>query len=49
MEDVALSERDERYSHMRLVVTLKDRKHLADVIRKLRGIKTVVRVMRKKV
>lgn len=49
IEDVALSERDERYSHMRLVVTLKDRKHLADVIRKLRGIKTVVRVMRKKV
>ena len=48
IEDVVLSERDERYSHMRLVVALKDRKHLADVIRKLRGIKTVVRVMRKK-
>ena len=48
IEDVVLSERDERYSHMRLVVALKDRKHLADLIRRLRRIKTVVRVMRKK-
>lgn len=48
IEDVELSERDERYSHMRLVVALKDRKHLADLIRKLRAIKTVVRVMRRK-
>jgi GTP pyrophosphokinase len=48
IEDVEFSERDDRHSHMRLVVTLKDRKHLADLIRKLRAIKTVVRVMRKK-
>ena len=48
IEDVVLSERDEKYAHMRLIVALKDRKHLADLIRKLRRIKTVVRVMRKK-
>jgi (p)ppGpp synthase/HD superfamily hydrolase len=48
IEEVELSERDERHSHMRLVVALKDRKHLAALIRKLRAIKTVARVMRKK-
>ena len=48
IEDVEFSERDERYSHMRLVVALKNRKHLADLIRRLRAIKTVARVMRKK-
>jgi len=49
IEEVELSERDERYSHMRLVVAVKDRKHLADLIRRVRSIKTVVRIMRKKV
>jgi len=48
IEEVETSERDERSSIMRLVVALKDRKHLADLIRKLRAIKTVARVMRKK-
>ncbi len=48
IEEVELSERDERHSHMRVVVALKNRKHLADLIRKLRAIKTVARVMRKK-
>ncbi len=48
IEEVELNERDERHSHMRVVVALKDRKHLADLIRKIRAIDTVVRVMRKK-
>lgn len=48
IEEVEINERDERNSLMRLVVALKDRKHLADLIRKLRAIKTVARVMRKK-
>lgn len=48
IEEVETIERDERNSLMRLVVSLKDRKHLADLIRKLRAIKTVARVMRKK-
>jgi GTP diphosphokinase / guanosine-3',5'-bis(diphosphate) 3'-diphosphatase len=48
IEGVELSERDEDYSRMRLVVSVRDRKHLADVIRVLRNIKTVVRVTRKR-
>lgn len=48
IEEVEFSERDERHSHMRLLVALKDRTHLAQLIRKLRAIKTVVRVMRRK-
>ncbi|MEQ8496614.1 MAG: bifunctional (p)ppGpp synthetase/guanosine-3',5'-bis(diphosphate) 3'-pyrophosphohydrolase, partial [Gammaproteobacteria bacterium] len=38
IEGIELSERDEHYSHMRLVVGVRDRKHLADVIRVLRNI-----------
>jgi guanosine-3',5'-bis(diphosphate) 3'-pyrophosphohydrolase len=48
IEGVELSERDEHYSKMRLVISVRDRKHLADVIRVLRGIKTVSRVHRKR-
>lgn len=48
IEGIELSERDEHYSSMRLILGVQDRKHLADVIRLLRGIKTVVRVHRKR-
>ena len=48
IEGVELSERDDRTSSMRLVVSIRDRKHLADLIRTLRGIKTVSRVHRKR-
>jgi guanosine-3',5'-bis(diphosphate) 3'-pyrophosphohydrolase len=48
IEGVELIERDEYYSNMRLVVGVRDRKHLADVIRVLRKLKTVVRVHRKR-
>ncbi|MCB1746669.1 MAG: bifunctional GTP diphosphokinase/guanosine-3',5'-bis pyrophosphate 3'-pyrophosphohydrolase [Gammaproteobacteria bacterium] len=48
IEGVELSERDEHYSKMRLVIGVRDRKHLADVIRVLRNIKTVSRVHRKR-
>jgi RelA/SpoT family (p)ppGpp synthetase len=48
IEEVELSERDEHHSNMRLVITVIDRKHLADLLRKLRGIKTVFRVIRKR-
>jgi len=48
IEGIELSERDEHHSHMRLTVGVRDRKHLADVIRVLRNIKTVVRVHRKR-
>ena len=48
IEGIELSERDEHHSNMRLTVGIRDRKHLADVIRVLRNIKTVVRVHRKR-
>ena len=47
IEEVNLSDRDEYYMIMRLTIGVKDRKHLADIIRVLRKIKTVVRVSRK--
>ena len=48
IEGVELSERDDQTSAMRLTVGVKDRKHLAEVIRVLRTIKTVTRVHRKR-
>jgi len=48
IEDVDISERNERNTNMRFVVTVRDRKHLADVIRMVRRVKTVVRVTRKR-
>ncbi len=48
IEEIEIAERDEHHSAMRLVVSVRDRKHLADVIRVLRNIKTVVRVHRKR-
>ncbi|MEM7466433.1 MAG: bifunctional (p)ppGpp synthetase/guanosine-3',5'-bis(diphosphate) 3'-pyrophosphohydrolase [Pseudomonadota bacterium] len=46
IEEVEFSERDDKHSHMRLLISVKDRKHIADVIRKVRNIRTVVRVAR---
>ena len=46
IEEVEFSERDDKHSHMRLVISVKDRKHVADVIRRVRNIRTVVRVAR---
>jgi guanosine-3',5'-bis(diphosphate) 3'-pyrophosphohydrolase len=48
IEDVTISERNERNSNIRFVINVRDRKHLADVIRTVRHVKTVVRVARKK-
>ena len=48
IEDVQMSERNEQNVHVRFVLTVRDRKHLADVIRHLRRVKSVVRVTRKK-
>ena len=46
IEEVEFSERDDKHSHMRLQISVKDRKHVADVIRRVRSIRTVVRVAR---
>ncbi|MCC7123167.1 MAG: ACT domain-containing protein, partial [Gammaproteobacteria bacterium] len=48
IEDVTISERNERNTNIRFLITVRDRKHLADVIRTVRHVKTVVRVARKK-
>ncbi len=48
IEEVEVSERDERYSNIRLVVSVRGRKHLADILRAIKSIKTVTRVARKR-
>ena len=48
IEGIELSERDEHYSTMRLIISVRDRTHLANVLRVLRNIKTVSRVHRKR-
>ena len=46
IEGVELSERGEEYSEMKLTLGVKDRKHLADILRVLRQLKTVSKVSR---
>ena len=48
IEGIELSERDESYSTMRLIISVRDRTHLANVLRVLRNVKTVSRVHRKR-
>ena len=48
IEEVEISERNTRNSSIRLVISVRDRKHLADVIRTTRRIQTVARILRKK-
>ena len=48
IEDVSFSERNERNTNIRFVIAVRDRKHLADVIRLVRRVKPVVRVTRKR-
>jgi len=48
IEEIEISERNARNSSIRLVITVRDRKHLADVIRITRRVKTVARIVRKK-
>ena len=48
IEGIELSERDEHYSNMRLIIGVRDRTHLANVLRVLRNVKTVARIHRKR-
>ena len=48
IEDVALQELDDHYAYIAVVITVRGRKHLADVMRTLRGVPTVSRVTRKR-
>lgn len=48
IEEVEISERNARYSSMRLVIGVRNRKHLADILRATRRVQAVVRILRKK-
>jgi RelA/SpoT family (p)ppGpp synthetase len=49
IEDLQMTERDPRYVEFRFVITVRDRLHLAQLIRRLRSIKHVERVVRSKI
>lgn len=46
IEKVEMMERDDRYADQRFIIEVKDRIHLADVIRKIRAIKSVSQISR---
>ncbi len=46
IEDVKISGKDDRFALLKFVIAVKDRKHLARIMRTMRGIKTVSRVAR---
>lgn len=48
IENVHVEERDERHSALIFLILIKDRKHLAQVIRRLRSISVVIKVSRVK-
>jgi RelA/SpoT family (p)ppGpp synthetase len=48
IENVSMDERDGSYSSMKFTLSVKDRKHLANIIRRVRGLDSVVRMVRSK-
>lgn len=48
IENVSIKERDGRYSSMSFTVSVRDRVHLAQIIRRVRSIENVVRIARTK-
>jgi RelA/SpoT family (p)ppGpp synthetase len=48
IEDVKMSERDDRYASLTFVIAVRDRQHLARIIRTVRSIKAVSRISRTK-
>ncbi|MGD8560747.1 MAG: bifunctional GTP diphosphokinase/guanosine-3',5'-bis pyrophosphate 3'-pyrophosphohydrolase [Gammaproteobacteria bacterium] len=46
IENVSMDERDGTYSSMKFTISVKDRKHLANIIRRVRSIDSVVRMVR---
>jgi len=46
IEKMSIEEKDERYSRARLGISVRDRVHLAEVIRRIRSIKPVIKVTR---
>ena len=48
IENVAITERDGSYSSMAFTISVRDRKHLANIIRRVRAIESVVKISRAK-
>ena len=48
IENVSMEERDGSYSSMKFTLSVSDRKHLANIIRRVRRIDSVVRMVRAK-
>jgi len=48
IENVSMEQRDGSYSSMNFTLSVKDRKHLANIIRRVRRIDSVVRMVRAK-
>lgn len=48
IENVSIDERDGRYSSMKITISVKDRKHLANIIRHVRIIDNVLKISRAK-
>jgi len=46
IEDVRVKDKDGRYSEVSMLVTVRDRKHLAQVLRRIRALETTIRVVR---
>ncbi len=46
IEDVKVKDKDGRYSEVSMLVTVRDRKHLAQVLRRIRALETTIRVVR---
>ena len=46
IENVVMDERDGQHSQLTLTVAVKDRKHLARIIKRLRSLSNVVRIAR---
>ncbi|MGD8999787.1 MAG: ACT domain-containing protein, partial [Granulosicoccaceae bacterium] len=46
IENVGIEERDGKYSTMTFTVDVRDRKHLADILRRIRGLEQVIRINR---
>lgn len=46
IEDVRVRDKDGRYSEVRIIITVRDRQHLAQVLRRIRALESTIRVLR---
>jgi len=46
IEDVRVRDKDGRYSEVRIIITVRDRQHLAQVLKRIRALESTIRVLR---